>query len=61
MNIQLTEEQQKSLDGLPAKGWVPQLDTVSYLPCEKAIAVLALAGPHHSIYFVIEPDGYTHS
>jgi len=61
MNIPLTEQQRKSLEALPSKGWTPQMDTIMKLPCEEAIAVLALAGPNHSIYFVIEPDGYTHS
>lgn len=61
MSIKLTPHQENALASLPSKGWIPQMETITKLPCEEAIAVLALAGPHHSIYFVIEPDGYTHS
>lgn len=61
MRPDLTPEQQVSLDRLTSKGWVPDLTTLHYLPAEKAVAVKAVASLGSVIWFVIEPDGYTHS
>jgi hypothetical protein len=60
MKPTLTIEQEQALKMLPIKGWTPNLDTLSHLIGEKAVSVYATAGTQN-IWFVIEPDGYTHS
>ena len=63
MKPTLTIEQEQALKMLPIKGWQPDLNTLAHLIGEKAVSVYATAGTQTAcgIWFVIEPDGYTHS
>lgn len=57
----LTAAQHEALLSLPSKGWTPDLSTLSPLLGEQAISVLCRAELGSEIWFVIEPDGHTHS
>lgn len=61
--VTLTPAQAASIDRLIERGWRPQENTLTKLPCEDAVSVLAVGALNRVavIYFVIEPDGYAHT
>jgi hypothetical protein len=58
---QLTAAQHEALLLLPSKGWEPDNSTLGFLLGEQAVSVLCRAQLGSEMWFVIEPDGYTHS
>ena len=59
--VKLSQAQMDALDRLKTIGWTLDLDTMMNLPAEKAIDIKCTGQSGMVIYFVIEPDGYTHS
>lgn len=58
----ITQAQQDAIERLTSRGWKPDLTTMHKLLCEEAIGLKCNAVTTGSvIWFVIEPDGYTHS
>jgi hypothetical protein len=58
----LTRDQLIGLSKLQSRGWTLDFQNLQHLPAERAIAIRVtgqLTGAE--MYFVIEPDGYTHS
>lgn len=62
-HIKLTVEQVEAIEKMNQRGWLPQLNTLTKLPCEDAVSILAVGSVNRRavIYFVIEPDGYAHT
>jgi hypothetical protein len=59
--VKLSQAQMDALDRLKAIGWTLDLSTMQNLPCELAISICCKGQSGMLMYFVIEPDGYTHS